>query len=254
MAKIFWREQLWQSSSRGWSHRFFDKRLFIFLSATNIFHDLQQLNSKQPTHKESELLLELQKTAEDKGFVICDNPASGNCMFYTLSEQLQHVKGINISHKEIRKELVRFLENFPNLVRPLHGRSLVLNFNKITEWFELTRKPRRHTDGNLLKRKEVHGLFRITSQNSCLLSFYFISMLTTNEHIRIHWLIASLSLLINLLIFSSKARWNRAVQVCPRISIMVWLPENNGPRRHLGWSRDPSYCSKLLQDSYSCDQ
>ncbi|XP_066020593.1 protein NLRC5-like isoform X2 [Pocillopora verrucosa] len=84
-------------------------------TATNIFNDLQQLNSKQPTHKESELLLELQKTAEDKGFVICDNPASGNCMFYTLSEQLQHVKGINISHKEIRKELVRFLENFPNL-------------------------------------------------------------------------------------------------------------------------------------------
>ena len=96
-------------------------KVFIFLPATNVIHDLQQLNSKQSTHKESKLLLDLQKTAADKGFVICDNPASGNCMFYALSEQLQRVKGINISHKEIRKELVRFLKNFPNLVRPLLG-------------------------------------------------------------------------------------------------------------------------------------
>ena len=98
---------------------FCDERLFIFLPATNIIHDLQQLNSKQPTQKESESLLGLRKTAADKGFVICDNPASGNCMFYTLSEQLQRVKGINIPHKEIRKDLVQFLTNFPNLVRPL---------------------------------------------------------------------------------------------------------------------------------------
>ena len=64
-------------------------------------------------------MLGLRKTAADKGFVICDNPASGNCMFYALSEQLQRVKGINIPHKEIRKDLVQFLKTFPNLVRPL---------------------------------------------------------------------------------------------------------------------------------------
>lgn len=84
-------------------------------TATKIIHDLQQLNPKRPTHKESESKLDLQKTAADKGFVICDNLASGNCMFYALSDQLQRVKGINISHEEIRKELVRFLEKFPKL-------------------------------------------------------------------------------------------------------------------------------------------
>lgn len=79
---------------------------------------------------ESKLLLDLQKTAADKGFVICDSLASANCMFYTLSEQLQRVKGINISHKEIRKELVQSLKNFPNLVRSLLRRSSVLNLLK----------------------------------------------------------------------------------------------------------------------------
>ncbi|PFX12405.1 Protein NLRC3 [Stylophora pistillata] len=41
--------------------------------------------------------------------------ASGNCIFFALSQQLQSVREINISHKEIRRDLVQFLENFPKL-------------------------------------------------------------------------------------------------------------------------------------------
>ena len=176
-------------------------KVFIFLPAPNVIHDLQKLNSKQSTRKESKLLLDLQKTAADKGFVISDNPASGNCMFYALSEQLQHVTGINISHKEIRKELVQFLKNFPNLVRPLLRQSLVLNLLKWLNDFKLLANFGKILMEIFWEEKSAHGLLWITWQNSCLLSFYFISMLTTSEHIKIHWLTATLSLLINLLIF-----------------------------------------------------
>ena len=133
MAKILWGEKLRQSLSRERSHHFLIRGFSYFLPASNIIHDPQQLNSKQRTHTESKLLLDLQKTAADKGFDICDNPAqsnpiqSGNGVLDILSQQLRRVKGIKISHEEIRQELVTFLENFPNWVRTLLGRSLLLN-------------------------------------------------------------------------------------------------------------------------------
>ncbi len=67
-------------------------------------------------NKKTDLSEHLQKVAEDKGFIISDNPASGNCMFYALSEQLQSIKGIQISDRELRKKLVEFLAKYPNLV------------------------------------------------------------------------------------------------------------------------------------------
>ena len=66
--------------------------------------------------KESNLSADLIKIASEKGFIISDNPASGNCMFYALSEQLQCVKGSKISQRELREKLVRFLSKNPNLV------------------------------------------------------------------------------------------------------------------------------------------
>ena len=111
MTKIFLKEELWQSTGRGWSHLF-------FFPATSIIPDQKRLIPKQRTHKEIERL-DLKKIAADKGFIICDNPASGNCVFHALSQQLKRVKGINISHEEIRKDSVRFLENFPNQVRSI---------------------------------------------------------------------------------------------------------------------------------------
>jgi len=59
---------------------------------------------------------ELKKIASDKGFVISDNEGSGNCMFHALSEQLNLVKGIKISHGELRQSIVQYLRNNPKLV------------------------------------------------------------------------------------------------------------------------------------------
>ncbi len=70
----------------------------------------------------------LQKIAAEKGFIISDNSASEYCMFYALSEQLQRVKGIQISHSELRKTLVQFLEEFPKLVSQWTG-GLTLNLS-----------------------------------------------------------------------------------------------------------------------------
>jgi len=81
----------------------------------NIIHDLQQMQC-DPNKLKTGLSEDLQKIASDKGFSICDNPGSGNCMFHALSEQLQSVKGMQISETELRKKLVECLENSPKLV------------------------------------------------------------------------------------------------------------------------------------------
>ena len=64
----------------------------------------------------TDLSAELEKIASDKGFVISDNEGSGNCMFHALSEQLNLVKGIKISHGELRQSIVQYLRNNPKLV------------------------------------------------------------------------------------------------------------------------------------------
>ena len=64
----------------------------------------------------TDLLAELEKIASDKGFEISDNEGSGNCMFYALSEQLNFVKGIKISHGELRQFIVEYFRKNPKLV------------------------------------------------------------------------------------------------------------------------------------------
>ena len=82
-----------------------------------MFHDLQKMQcDTNQVSKESNLSADLTKIASEKGFIIADNPASGNCMFYALSEQLQSEKGSEISQRELRETLVRFLRENPNLV------------------------------------------------------------------------------------------------------------------------------------------
>jgi len=73
-------------------------------------HDVNKFNSS------TDLLVELERIASDKGFVISDNEGSGNCMFYALSEQLNLVKGIKISHGELRQSIVEYLRKNPKLV------------------------------------------------------------------------------------------------------------------------------------------
>ena len=73
-------------------------------------YDISKISSN------TDLLAELGKIASDKGFVISDNEGSGNCMFYALSEQLNLVKGIKISHGELRRSIVQYLRNNPKMV------------------------------------------------------------------------------------------------------------------------------------------
>ena len=81
------------------------------------FHALQQiqLDARRET-SQTELSLNLKKTAQEKGFLISDNQGEGNCMFFALSEQLDVVKGMRISHEEIRQTVVHFLRENPTLV------------------------------------------------------------------------------------------------------------------------------------------
>ena len=95
------------------STRFFS----FFFQAWNVFRSLQNVrcDADQGSNKTS-LPTELRTIAANKGFAVIDNKANGNCLFYALSEQLRSVKGIQISHKELRETLVQFLVKNPNLV------------------------------------------------------------------------------------------------------------------------------------------
>ena len=93
------------------------KYLFFFFSAWNVFPSLQNLQcDAEQVSKKNNLPSDLRTIAANKGFFVSDNQASGNCLFHALSEQLQSVIGIQISHKELRKTLVQFLDENPNLV------------------------------------------------------------------------------------------------------------------------------------------
>ena len=93
------------------------KYLSFFFSAWNVFPSLQNLQcDAEQVSKKNNLPSDLRTIAANKGFFVSDNQASGNCLFHALSEQLQSVKGIQIPHKELRKTLVQFLDENPNLV------------------------------------------------------------------------------------------------------------------------------------------
>ena len=92
---------------------------FVLLLFTGdlTFHTLQQIQldaRREPN--QTELSLNLKRTAQEKGFVISDNQGEGNCMFFALSEQLDVVKGMRISHEEIRQTVVHYLIDHPTLV------------------------------------------------------------------------------------------------------------------------------------------
>ena len=82
----------------------------MFTSLQQIQCDVSKISSN------TDPLVELEKIASGKGFVISHNEGSGNCMFHALSEQLNIVKGIKISHGELRQSIVLYLLNNPRLV------------------------------------------------------------------------------------------------------------------------------------------
>ena len=91
--------------------------VFIFIAAERIFLGLQKMQDDTiKIMSKANLSEELKKITLNKGFVISDNQGEGNCMFYALSEQLDVVKRIHISHGELRQRLVQYLEQNPILV------------------------------------------------------------------------------------------------------------------------------------------
>ena len=60
--------------------------------------------------------MNFRKNTADKGFVVSNNRGEGNCMFFALSEQLDLIKGIEISHGQLRKTVVQYLKENPALV------------------------------------------------------------------------------------------------------------------------------------------
>ena len=82
----------------------------VFLALKKI-----KLEARREASK-TELSLNLKRIALEKGFVISDNQGDGNCMFFALSEQLDHIKGIKITHEELRRTVVQYLKDNPRLV------------------------------------------------------------------------------------------------------------------------------------------
>ena len=80
-----------------------------------VYFDLEQLHSKKD--KEKCLISNLKKKASIKGLIIHGNSGEGNCMFHALSRQLEIKLGLKISHGDLRKEIVEYLENHRELVR-----------------------------------------------------------------------------------------------------------------------------------------
>ena len=56
------------------------------------------------------------QAVSDMGLIVSDNDGKGNCLFHALSEQLETVKKIKISHDELRKTLVQYLKKNPETV------------------------------------------------------------------------------------------------------------------------------------------
>ena len=82
-----------------------------------IFRALQEiLLEARIESSKTELSQALKRTALEKGFAISDNQGEGNCMFFALSEQLDLIKGIQMSHDELRRTVVQHLRENPRLV------------------------------------------------------------------------------------------------------------------------------------------
>ncbi|XP_044169801.1 LOW QUALITY PROTEIN: uncharacterized protein LOC122947288 [Acropora millepora] len=63
----------------------------------------------------ADLLEDLRINASSEGFEIIDNDGGGNCMFHALCDQLKCKKNLKISHQELRKQLVKYLQEHPKM-------------------------------------------------------------------------------------------------------------------------------------------
>ena len=72
--------------------------------------------SKADGHTKTDPRSALMKIASDNGFEISDNQGLGDCLFYSLHEQMEFVLGVIISHQQLRQSSVKYLERNAKLV------------------------------------------------------------------------------------------------------------------------------------------
>ena len=89
--------------------------IFYFIFSAKQLSDLEKMHSEKD--REKSLISNLKKNAAIKGFIIQGNCGEGNCMFHALSRQLEIKLGLKISHGDLRREIVEYLENHRELVR-----------------------------------------------------------------------------------------------------------------------------------------
>ena len=91
--------------------------LLLSFAGGVIYDALQQICKMEAWDAgKTDPLLNLKKIAYERGFVISDNQGEGNCMFFAISEQLELIQGVKLSHKKLRKKVVRYLKENPTLV------------------------------------------------------------------------------------------------------------------------------------------
>ena len=116
LALPVWGAYIW----RGLFSEFYGILFCLFhlpLSGELIFRALQQILLEARIESgRTELSQALKRIALEKGFAISDNQGEGNCMFFALSEQLDLIKGIQMSHDELRRTIVQHLRENPRLV------------------------------------------------------------------------------------------------------------------------------------------
>ena len=95
------------------------KQIIVFelIAAIKAFDKLQKMHQDAGKLKEKACLLnDLKNNASNKGFEIINNDGGGNCMFHALCDQLKYKKQLEISHQELREELVKYLREHPKMV------------------------------------------------------------------------------------------------------------------------------------------
>ena len=91
--------------------------IFIDNTGKQEFHNLKQMEYEvEKSTTLDKLMKRLEERASKKGLIIVDKDRSGNCMLYSLSDQLELVKNLTISPEELRQSIVQYLRDNPNWV------------------------------------------------------------------------------------------------------------------------------------------
>lgn len=73
------------------------------------------------------LLTHLQSLHLRRGFAICDTPADGDCLFSAICLQLESLGIQQRDKKDLRQELVKYMELNPMVTDDLHYRDFLSN-------------------------------------------------------------------------------------------------------------------------------